>query len=155
AGTNTIDAFNQNGKLLLADFDSGSASSTGTAIPTVMEAMIAPGDSGGGLFVTNGLGQMVLAGITSFGSSSTDRYGGVGFWDSVYAYAPWIDCVIDDPDPSKAGTDCGSSYTYIAAPPRTDVPEPSGLAVFCLGLIWLAVRGAVHGPARRAKSATW
>src|SRR5262249_32992881 len=102
AGTNTFDGYYNNGQMniLLADFDSGSARDnyTGTNKRTVMEAMIAPGDSGGGLF--DKLGNLI--GITSFiwgldGNANSD-YGDVGGWTSVSYWSNWITCVLNSPD---------------------------------------------------------
>lgn len=59
-----------------------------------LEFMIAPGDSGGGLFIGN-----ELAGICSFVSSRKDtkpdsRYDDVSAFTRVSVYAPWIEAVI-------------------------------------------------------------
>lgn len=56
-----------------------------------LEFMIAPGDSGGGLFIGN-----AVAGINSYVASTRDSkadasYGDIGFFTRISAYAPWID----------------------------------------------------------------
>jgi hypothetical protein len=81
AGQNMIDAVaitpGKENRILLSDFDSGLASdnSYGSAVPHALEAMIAPGDSGGGLFIpcgSAGYADDCLAGITSFGWGRLD-----------------------------------------------------------------------------------
>src|SRR5678815_410601 len=60
AGTNMIDAVaitpGKDNRILLEDFDSGFASDNvyGSASALALESLIAPGDSGGGLFVSCG-----------------------------------------------------------------------------------------------------
>src|SRR5262245_39034650 len=72
AGQNTVDAVLRTGagtsRILLADFDSGLSSDNnfGNSAPLSFEFMIAPGDSGGGLFEFLN-GHDYLTGITSFG----------------------------------------------------------------------------------------
>src|SRR5262245_29068480 len=77
AGQNMVDAVLRtaggSNRILLADFDSGSSSDNnfGSSVPLSMEAMIGPGDSGGGLFeLLNG--HNYLTGITSFGWGRLD-----------------------------------------------------------------------------------
>jgi Trypsin len=140
AGTNMVDAFyNSPGnakRILLADFDSGKPSdnSYGTSAQTSMESIIAPGDSGGGLF-ENG----VLVGITSFiwarldGVTDSD-YGDVAGWTRVEYFNSWIDSVM-----SGAATGgpllANATATGLQATAFViDTPEPAGLALFVTGL---------------------
>jgi len=142
AGTNQLDAYypNSQNNILLADFDSGRARDNyyGTTTRTVMEAIVAPGDSGGALFDAEG----ELLGITSFiwgldGNSNSD-FGDVGGWSRVAFYREWIDCVL------AGSAVCGSS-TFGAVTVgavegllnRARVPEPSVLVLFGLALAGL------------------
>ena len=147
AGTNTFDGYYNNGKMniLLADFDSGNRRDnyTGTTQRTAMEAMIAPGDSGGGLF--DKLGNLI--GITSFiwgldGNANSD-YGDVGGWTSVSYWSSWITCVIGTTD----GSGCGGTSIAVASLGGADisetsvaVPEPGSLGLLGLGLGALLLR---------------
>jgi len=83
-------------RILLADFDSGrnADNNFGSRSPLKLESLIAPGDSGGGLF-ENINGQSYLTGITSFGwgrlDGTTDSdYGDVGGWTRVSSFNSWM-----------------------------------------------------------------
>jgi hypothetical protein len=65
-----------------------------------LEGCVAPGDSGGGVFVSDG-SQFYLAGVISF-VASTNRnlnssYGNVSGFDSISAAVPWITSVVPEP----------------------------------------------------------
>jgi secreted trypsin-like serine protease len=123
SGSNTVNQiYGASNDILLADFDSGSSAdnATGSRTPVTNEAIIASGDSGGGLFEIIG-GIEYLVGITSFIAAPLDGiidsdYGDVAGWTRVSSYASWID-------------------STIAA--NTPLPEPAGIALFGAGLAGL------------------
>jgi V8-like Glu-specific endopeptidase len=143
AGTNTLDGYLNDGNILLADFDSGKTRDnyTGTTARTALEAIIAPGDSGGGLFDVNGL----LVGITSFtwgkdGYANSD-YGDVAGWSSVAYFREWIECVVSDSClPGSITTSDGSTTSARAA--LVEVPEPAAAGLAMLALSLAALRAS-------------
>jgi secreted trypsin-like serine protease len=138
AGTNVLDGlYANNPRILTADFDSphgNGASSQGSATPTNLEYMIAPGDSGGGLFIDTPAGAE-LAGVNSFGAAFDGRfdasYGDVSGDIRISLFNSWIDQAIGSLA-ALSGTD-----TAVIA-----VPEPSSWRLACfaaLGL-WIGLR---------------
>lgn len=110
---NVIDGIPHGSPVLFAsDFDNPNAASDnffGDATPLLLEGCVAPGDSGGGVFITEN-SQTYLAGVVSYvgapdGNANSD-YGDVSGWGRVSAFAPWI---------------------------ASTVPEPSALAILALG----------------------
>lgn len=104
---NLIDGnFGNPSVLLGSDFDNpGNAADNdfGTPDPLSLEGCVAPGDSGGGVFIFDG-SQSYLAGVISFvagrdGNANAD-YGDVSGFGRVSAFAPWISSVV--PEPSSA-----------------------------------------------------
>lgn len=107
AGTNFIDVLGSdrgfNESILLTDFDNPlreSDSTYGSAIPTDLEYQVAPGDSGGSLFIMEN-GQYYLAGVTSFinsidGNPNAD-YGDMSAYTRVSDYNGWINSIIPAP----------------------------------------------------------
>lgn len=107
AGTNFIDVLGSdrgfNESILLTDFDNPnnpSDSTYGSAIPTDLEYQVAPGDSGGSLFIMEN-GQYFLAGVTSFinsidGNPNAD-YGDMSAYTRVSDYNAWINSIIPAP----------------------------------------------------------
>lgn len=104
---NVIDGdFGNPGVLLGCDFDnphSTADNAFGGTIPLNLEGSVAPGDSGGGVFLTDGTGTY-LAGVISFvaatdGSPNAD-YGDVNGFGRVSAFDSWIASTI--PEPSVA-----------------------------------------------------
>jgi len=140
-GTNILDAFYANGlnNILLADFDSGSGLDNyfGSSTPTVMEAIIAPGDSGGGLFTADGL----LLGITSFiwgldGKANSD-FGDTAGWSNVATYGSWIACVIaNNANCNASGTALLGAGNLLAVK-EVRIAEPGSLALLGLALAGL------------------
>ncbi len=86
-----------NSRMLAIDFDQPgnvATSTLGGQIPLDLEYLVAPGDSGGGLFLEIN-NQFVLAGVTSLtstldGSVNSD-YGDRGAFTRVSQFLPWID----------------------------------------------------------------
>jgi hypothetical protein len=136
AGQNMIDAQGDgvtiSSSLLFVDFDRPGVpgeSSLGSSSPLALEYLSAPGDSGGGLFITQN-SQTFLVGVTSFGWGYTDGnansdYGDLAGFTSTTANAAWI-----------------SSVTGIA------IPEPSSGSLVLLGLLMLNQRRKKVAPKR-------
>jgi secreted trypsin-like serine protease len=121
AGNNMVDAQGNgtsvSSNILLVDFDKPgvtSASSYGSNLPLPLEYLDAPGDSGGGLFVTRS-SQTFLLGITSFVSGIVvpidpndplgptkflaARYSDIGGFTDVTAFNSWITTTMTVPEP--------------------------------------------------------
>jgi hypothetical protein len=66
----------------------------------LLEGCVAPGDSGGGVFVTDG-SQYYLAGVISFVASTNGNanssYGNISGFDSISAALPWITSIVPEP----------------------------------------------------------
>ncbi len=93
-------------RILLTDFDNPlnpNDSNYGSNSPLDLEYSIAPGDSGGGLFVEYN-GRWELAGVTSFINSTDGNpngdYGDSNGYTRVSDYTGWINSII--PAPSTA-----------------------------------------------------
>jgi hypothetical protein len=143
---NTIDMiYGPNSNLLLADFDNPKKprdSSMGSTKPLDWEGIIAPGDSGGGLFINNKGGPQ-LAGVTSFIWGVLDRkpnsdYGDVGGFGRVSLFNSWIDSYVlgslsaGGPITSSAILGLGDTAAFEVT------PEPASLALLLAGLGGLA-----------------
>lgn len=98
---NSVDAFFSPGEQLASDFDNPDSAldnSIGSSTPLDLEGLIAPGDSGGGLYIDFGSGPE-LAGIHSFVTTLTDEsansdYGDLSGSTRVSNHAAWIDSTI-------------------------------------------------------------
>jgi hypothetical protein len=113
AGQNMIDAQGDgetiSSNILFVDFDRPGVpeeSTTGSSLPLALEYLSAPGDSGGGLFITQN-SQTFLVGVTSFGWGYTDGvansdYGDLAGFTSTTAYAGWISSVTGVPIPEPS-----------------------------------------------------
>lgn len=115
---NIIDGdFGNPSVLLGCDFDNPHTTADnafGSAIPLDLEGSVAPGDSGGGVFLTIG-SQIYLAGVISFvagtdGSGNAD-YGDVSGFGRVSAFTPWIISTV--PEPSAATLLAGSGIAAL------------------------------------------
>lgn len=113
AGQNMIDAQGDgdsiSSNLLFVDFDRPGVpgeSTIGSPLPLPLEYLPAPGDSGGGLFITQN-SQSFLVGVTSFVWGYTDSnanadYGDLAAFTSTTAYASWINSVTGIPIPEPS-----------------------------------------------------
>lgn len=149
AGQNMVDIFlNTGGKpgksrVLLADFDNPrdpNDSSWGSPDPLDLEYMIAPGDSGGGLFIGG-----LLAGITSFGWGRLDGdpnsdYGDAGGFTRVSMFVDWIMEAMglsSGGDGSGGGGGKGGNKgkkpNGLMAYPYIEVPEPGTMTLLAVG----------------------
>ena len=110
---NVIDGNFGNPSIVLgSDFDNPNNpadSGFGSSIPLLLEGNVAPGDSGGGVFITIG-SQAYLTGVISFdayadGTPNSD-YGDASGFGRVSAFMPWINSTIPEPSTSLllAGT---------------------------------------------------
>jgi hypothetical protein len=104
---NVIDGDFGNPSLVLgSDFDSphsAAYNAFGDPTPLSLEGCVAPGDSGGGVFITVG-SQTYLAGIISFVAATDGNanasYGDVSGFGRVSSFLPWIMSVIPEPSTS-------------------------------------------------------
>ena len=122
---NVIDGNFGNPSIVLgSDFDNPNNpadSGFGSSTPLLLEGNVAPGDSGGGVFITIG-SQAYLTGVISFdayadGTPNSD-YGDASGFGRVSAFLPWINNTISAvPEPS--------TYALMIA---------SSLVVFCFRL---------------------
>ena len=91
-------------------------SSTGT--PQPLEGCVAPGDSGGGVFIQNG-SQYELAGVISFvaatNGSANSYYGNFSGFGRISAGLPWIESIVPGgvPEPSVAMLMLGTSLVVL------------------------------------------
>jgi len=96
--------------VLCSDFDNpaGTANTFGSATPLTLEGCVAPGDSGGGVFITVD-SQTYLEGVISFvaathasAGNANSVYGDVSGSGRVSALVPWIDSITGIPEPPVA-----------------------------------------------------
>jgi hypothetical protein len=151
AGNNVIDTLwptTGRPRILLSDFDNPlnpDDNWSGSATPLELEYMVSFGDSGGGLFVTNGRGNDVLAGLHSFmawiDEAGDSDYGDISGHTRVSAFNDWIDSIIGGnrrgPPEGK-----GPPWTRGGTLPSNGaaVPEPSTLWLLSIAGLCLAGR---------------
>jgi len=123
AGQNMVEATGDgvtiSSNVLFVDFDRPGVpaeSVIGGSAPLALEYLSAPGDSGGGLFVTEGVNTYLL-GITSFGWGYTDGvansdYGDLAGFTSTRAFQSWIETTTAVPEP---GTWAAAAILALAA----------------------------------------
>jgi len=148
AGQNVIDMVTQEsgGRVLLSDFDNPldfTDNKLGSAFALENEYLIAPGDSGGGLFIDTEFGPM-LAGVHSFGSATdglvNSDYGDVSGHIRVSAFNDWIDSIIYG-DPFGDGStlefaDGLFANGVMSSITPSPVPEPATLGIAALMAIF-------------------
>lgn len=129
---NMIDGDLGNPSLVLgADFDSPrnpAESSFGSSDPLALEGAVAPGDSGGGVFITVD-SQVFLTGVISFvadtdGRSNSD-YGDVSGFGRVSQTYPWIATVVPEPSTNAliAAGACVMMAAWLRRKLSTDRPR--------------------------------
>ena len=148
---NTLDTLYGKGRkainrILLADFDNPNNrrdNEFGSATPLDLEGLIAPGDSGGGVFIDAG-NSALLAGVNSFGMAYDGKvdsdYGDMSGHTRVSAFNNWIDQIL--------AKDAAMSLALMSAgAPNGDmspqdsfgqIPEPASLSLLALGGVLLA-----------------
>jgi hypothetical protein len=139
---NMIDQL-MNPRLLLTDFDnpnSMASSLMGGYLPLDLEGLIAPGDSGGGLFISENA-KTYLAGVNSFvgsyGGRPDSTYNDLSGHTRVSAFNQWIDEVIG----TTSNMSFGLAPLDSASDTGSPVPEPGALVLLLMGgLGFFAVR---------------
>jgi len=142
-------------RLLVADFDNPlppGAVPLGYSHALPLEGLIAPGDSGGGLFITTSTGTY-LAGVNSFVGSDCGLphsvFGNFSGHTRVSAFSDWIEArirgedpvLVDAPEQESAGS---KRMTVIPA------PEPGSLALLLAAAVMLGIsRCLLRRPAVR------
>ena len=146
-GQNMVDAYypgRGTSRIIMMDFDNPTKpadSSYGSSTPLNMEYLIAPGDSGGGLFADFG-GVTKLIGVHSFGWAKLDGvmdfdYGDVTGDTRVSVFNSWIDSVITGGS-TLGSTAVGKMALGLQA---TSIPEPASLLMLAaMGLAELRRR---------------
>jgi hypothetical protein len=117
---NVIDGdFGSPSLLLGSDFDSPHTTADnvwGDATPLPLEGCVAPGDSGGGVFLTID-SQTYLAGVISFvastGGSQNSVYGNLSGAGRVSDFLPWIMSIV--PEPSTSLLLVGTGFAMLFA----------------------------------------
>jgi hypothetical protein len=141
---NSIDLLSNNGRLLFSDFDSPRfnfwSNSMGSSKPLDLEGLIAPGDSGGGVFIDEGNGPE-LAGVNSFVGSWHHRvdssYGDMSGHTRVSYFTDWIDSVLNGTANTSALRSTNAWYGATAVVDPLPVPEPGTLALLASGAVVL------------------
>jgi hypothetical protein len=123
---NVIDGnFNNPSQLLGSDFDNPNTTANnlwGDATPLPLEGCVAPGDSGGGVFLTID-SQTYLAGVISFvastGGNNNSVYGDLSGAGRVSAALPWITSIV--PEPSTSALLAGAGLAMFVARRRLPI----------------------------------
>ncbi len=149
AGTNVIDR-RLSGRILLSDFDAPHYSATGaflgSPVPLDLEYTIAPGDSGGGLFVwANRRWQLVGINsfILSYDGDPDASYGDSSGFTRLRVFQPWIQGVMAGTigmTPLGVAAGFSDAGVGVAAVGVGAVPEPGGVAALAAGVVSLLFR---------------
>jgi hypothetical protein len=153
AGQNRIDQYysTRSNRILVSDFDNPTNSNDsfyGSSTPLDLEYLIAPGDSGGGLFVDFGSGPQ-LVGVHSFGAARDglidSDYGDISGHTRVSSFNSWIDSILSGGSGGGgSGGKGGKGRPFLAdemgfdAVWFTAVPEPGSLILLLLGTLGVA-----------------
>jgi hypothetical protein len=136
---NMLDAYyNSAQRILLSDFDNPNPYAffdnlVGSRTPLYIEGLIAPGDSGGPVFITDGTTRYI-AGVNSFvganffdGKADSD-YGDISGATRVSAFATWINDTVSAPPAGVSSSAFPiSSGNATLFPALATVPEPTWL----------------------------
>jgi secreted trypsin-like serine protease len=154
AGQNMMDQFYPVRKgtpnIIMMDFDNpdkSSDSAYGSATPLDLEYLIAPGDSGGGLFADWGAGPQLVgvhSFIASFDGLTNADYGDVSGDTRVSVFNSWIDGAMAGGSGGGGGKGGGkggppektlweSDYEFACLDGFSSVPEPMTLGLLSLG----------------------
>ena len=148
----------ENQRVLVADFDNplpAGAIPLGYSHALPLEGLIAPGDSGGGLFITTSTGTY-LAGVNSFIGSDFGQprsvYGNFSGHTRVSVFSDWIESQMhgDDltlPDASKEKNAAPQRLTAYPA------PEPGSLVLLAAAIAMLGMSRCLlrHRPASQPR----
>lgn len=158
AGTNVIDQLREKDRVLMMDFDDPRRRShnvMGRDKATRFESLIAPGDSGGAVFIGKGK-KTRLAGVHSFTSASDGEidsdYGDFSGHVNLARHLNWIERMIDKVDrkatvfePIELAFDAdplgGDRLAVSLEIGAASVPTPGTLACLTIGLAVLLRRG--------------
>ena len=151
---NTISQI-ENNRLLVADFDAplawgNVAWNYSRALP--LEGLIAPGDSGGGLFITTPTGTY-LAGVNSFVGSDfgTPRsvYGNFSGHTRVSAFSRWIESMVHGDVDRMSLQAAEEPEPPLAAPASVIIaaPEPGSIVLLVVAAIFLGISYRLRRPA--------
>jgi hypothetical protein len=144
----------ENKRILVADFDSpasAAAAPAGCSHALPLEGLIAPGDSGGGLFITTPTGTY-LAGVNSFVGSDFgiphSIYGNFSGHIRVSAFSDWIEAKIRGESPVL---DEGREVVATSQRrPAFPAPEPGSLVLLFAAAVMLGIsRYLLRRPAVR------
>jgi len=150
---NMLDAYyNSTNRILLSDFDNPNPYAffdnlVGNRTPLYAEGLIAPGDSGGAVFITDGTTRY-LAGVNSFvganffdGKPDSD-YGDISGATRVSYFASWIDSTIAAGSlPPPSGSVAFSSSSGGLTKAIAIVPEPGSASLMIVGSLICWARG--------------
>ncbi|MEI8375306.1 MAG: trypsin-like serine protease [Planctomycetota bacterium] len=135
-------------RLLVADFDNPlpvGAVPLGYSRALPLEGLIAPGDSGGGLFITTSTGTY-LAGVNSFVGSDFGRprsvYGNFSGHTRVSAFSDWIEALVRGEDPVPIDASEENSTSPSTTSPRLaayPAPEPGSLTLLAAAAMMLGI----------------
>ena len=137
ASQNMLDAYyNSTNRIFLSDFDNPNSYAffdnlVGSRTPLYIEGLIAPGDSGGPVFITDGTTRYI-AGVNSFvganffdGKADSD-YGDISGATRVSVFANWINDTITAPPAGISGAAFPiTSGNATLFPALGTVPEPN------------------------------
>ncbi len=134
----------ENNRLLVAKVDeplSLGSVPLGAARSLPLEGLIAPGDSGGGLFITTASGTY-LAGVNSFIGSGfglpVSDYGNFSGHTRVSAFSRWIESNVRG-DVSSVSDELAEAAGAAPAPTLIAAPEPGSLALLAAAGVCLAI----------------